>query len=77
MGHSLLEILGIVALTYFAAINSIYLLFTVIAWQTVGRHLRRRRYAGEEEVFASPLTPAISVLLPAYNEEAGIVESVR
>ena len=77
MGLELLEILGIVALTYFAAINSLYLLFTVLAWQTVGRHLRRRRYAGEEEVFASPLTPAISVLLPAYNEEAGIVESVR
>lgn len=27
--------------------------------------------------FASPLTPPISVLLPAYNEEPGIVESVR
>jgi glycosyltransferase involved in cell wall biosynthesis len=30
-----------------------------------------------DEAFASPLTPSISVVLPAYNEEKGIVESVR
>ena len=77
MAHQLLEVLGVVALAYFACLNSIYLVFTALAWHTVGRHLRRRRHAGEDEIFASPLTPAISVLLPAYNEEAGIVESVR
>ena len=28
-------------------------------------------------MFASPLTPGISVIVPAFNEEAVIVESVR
>ena len=66
-----------VALGYFAALNGIYLLFTAIAWRSITHHRRRRAYAATDEAFASPLTPPISVVLPAYNEAAGIVESVR
>ena len=66
-----------IALGYFAALNGIYLFLTAIAWRSVTHHRRRRSYAGTDEAFASPLTPPISVLLPAYNEAAGIVESVR
>jgi cellulose synthase/poly-beta-1,6-N-acetylglucosamine synthase-like glycosyltransferase len=69
--------IAIAAIAYFAVLNCIYVLFTAIAWSEVTRHLRRRRHAGGDAAFASPLTPGISVLLPACNEEAGIVESVR
>ena len=72
-----LALLSIAALAYFAAINALYLLFTGIAWRAIAHHLRARAYAAIEEAFASPLTPPVSVLLPAFNEEAGIVESVR
>jgi cellulose synthase/poly-beta-1,6-N-acetylglucosamine synthase-like glycosyltransferase len=72
-----LRLLAVLALVYFAALNTLYLAFTAIAARSIGRHLRTRRYAAAEESFASPLTPPVSVLLPAYNEEAGIVESVR
>jgi cellulose synthase/poly-beta-1,6-N-acetylglucosamine synthase-like glycosyltransferase len=72
-----LEVLGVVVLAYFTVLNAIYVLFTALAWRTIVHHLRERGYAAEEEAFASPLTPAVSVLLPAFNEEAGIVESVR
>lgn len=72
-----LELLGIVSVAYFALLNLIYLLFTALAWRGVTAHLRRREYAGVEEAFASPLTPPVSILLPAFNEEVGIVESVR
>ena len=75
--HAVLEALSVVALAYFAATNGLYLAFTAIAAQGIARHRRERAYAGMEQAFASPLTPAISILLPAYNEEAGIVESVR
>jgi cellulose synthase/poly-beta-1,6-N-acetylglucosamine synthase-like glycosyltransferase len=71
------QLIGIVTLTYFASLNLIYFLFTGIAWRGITRYLRRRVYAGIDEAFASPLTPPISVLLPAFNEESGIVESVR
>ncbi|MEX2103472.1 MAG: glycosyltransferase family 2 protein, partial [Gaiellaceae bacterium] len=62
---------------YFVVLNTIYLAFTALAWSAVRRYRRARSYAPFAETFASPLTPPISVLLPAYNEEAGIVESVR
>ncbi|MFL5929084.1 MAG: glycosyltransferase [Gaiellaceae bacterium] len=68
---------AVLTLAYFALLNGLYLLFTAIAWADVTRHMRLRRSFAADEAFASPLTPGISVLLPAFNEEAGIVESVR
>ena len=34
-------------------------------------------FAGYDEAHASPLTMPVSVLVPAWNEAVGIVESVR
>lgn len=73
----LLDVLAAFTLMYFGLLNSAYLFFTAIAWRGITRYLRSRPYTASEEAFASPLTPGISVLVPAYNEEAGIVESVR
>jgi cellulose synthase/poly-beta-1,6-N-acetylglucosamine synthase-like glycosyltransferase len=67
----------VASLVYVALANVMYLGFTVVAWRGVTRHLRARRHSAVDEAFASPLTPPVSILLPAYNEEAGIVESVR
>jgi cellulose synthase/poly-beta-1,6-N-acetylglucosamine synthase-like glycosyltransferase len=72
-----LQVIAVVAFVYFATLNAIYIAFTAIAWRGVTQHVHARRYAPLEETFASPLTPPISILLPAYNEEAGIVDSVR
>jgi cellulose synthase/poly-beta-1,6-N-acetylglucosamine synthase-like glycosyltransferase len=74
--HSL-EAFALLAFGYFALVNVVYLLFTALAWRAVAGYRRARSYAAVEEAFASPLTPPISVLLPAHNEEAGVVESVR
>lgn len=32
---------------------------------------------GHGEIFASPLTPAVSLLIPAHDEEAGILDTLR
>jgi cellulose synthase/poly-beta-1,6-N-acetylglucosamine synthase-like glycosyltransferase len=77
MIESLLEVLAVVALAYFAALNAIYLVFTVIAWRGLTRHRRRRLYAAVDEAFASPLTQGVSLVVPAYNEAEGIVDSAR
>jgi cellulose synthase/poly-beta-1,6-N-acetylglucosamine synthase-like glycosyltransferase len=69
--------LSIASFAYFVVLNGTYLLLTAIAWPSVTGHLRARRHAGIDEAFASPLTPPVSILLPAYNEETGIVDSVR
>jgi cellulose synthase/poly-beta-1,6-N-acetylglucosamine synthase-like glycosyltransferase len=72
-----LVVFSLISFGYFVALNAVYLAFTAIAWRGVTYYRRAREFSGAEEAFASPLTPPVSILLPAFNEEAGIVESVR
>ena len=74
---TLLLVVGTITIAYFAILNGLYLAFTVIAWRSLGAHLRGRAYSALEEAFDSPFTPGITVVLPAFNESAGIVESVH
>jgi cellulose synthase/poly-beta-1,6-N-acetylglucosamine synthase-like glycosyltransferase len=74
--EEILEILSVTALLYFAVVNLTYLAFTLAAWHQLAAYRRARNYTPLDEMFASPFTPAISVLLPAYNEETGVVPSV-
>ena len=71
------DVFGIAAVAYFAALNLTYIAFTGLAWRSLMAHLRARRFSGVNEALASPLTPPVSMLLPAYNEEACIVEAVH
>jgi cellulose synthase/poly-beta-1,6-N-acetylglucosamine synthase-like glycosyltransferase len=64
-------------LVYFLLINSSYLVLVGLATVEFVGHLRRVPFAGFDEVYRSPLTQPISVIVPAYNERAGIVESVH
>ena len=75
--HTVFLSLSIVALAYFALLNGTYLVFTLISWRGLTHHRREQKHSALQEAFASPLTPPISILVPAYNEETGIVESVR
>ncbi len=62
---------------YFLALNSLYLLFSFAAYLKLQQH--RRRWTPRElaAVMRSPATPAISLVIPAYNEAFTVVESVR
>lgn len=71
-----LVVTSVITIGYFAILNGLYLTFTAVAWRTLGRHLRGRAYSAVEEAFDSPFTPGITVILPAFNESAGIVQSV-
>lgn len=64
-------------LSYFLALNTIYLLLIVIAAVNLGGYLRRKDVAVLEDVLTSPATLPVSVIMPAHNEELGIVESTR
>jgi cellulose synthase/poly-beta-1,6-N-acetylglucosamine synthase-like glycosyltransferase len=61
---------------YFVALNSSYLVLVVMAGLEFARHLRRLPFAGADDMFRSPLTLPVSVIVPAYNEGAGIVTAV-
>jgi len=67
--------LGVLA--YFLAVNLLYLVFSIVAFFTLVQHRRRWTSRALEIVMRSPATPGISVIAPAYNEEATIEQSLR
>jgi cellulose synthase/poly-beta-1,6-N-acetylglucosamine synthase-like glycosyltransferase len=62
---------------YFVALNSSYLVLIALAGLEFGRHLRRSPFAGTDDMFRSPLTLPVTLIVPAYNEGAGIVPAVQ
>jgi cellulose synthase/poly-beta-1,6-N-acetylglucosamine synthase-like glycosyltransferase len=71
------RITDVAILLYFLVINTSYLILILLAAAEFVRHLRHQPFAGLEDMYRSPLTPGVSVLVPAHNEEAGIVASVQ
>jgi cellulose synthase/poly-beta-1,6-N-acetylglucosamine synthase-like glycosyltransferase len=66
-----------VVIVYFLVLNSFYLGLVLIAAYTTRRTTRMPAETALEDLFANPLTPGVSVLVPAYNEEKSIVSSVH
>jgi cellulose synthase/poly-beta-1,6-N-acetylglucosamine synthase-like glycosyltransferase len=75
--RELLRLTDYAILAYFVLINSSYLVLIGLAWLEFVHHLRRVPFAGHEETYRSQLTQPVSVLVPAHNESAGIVQSVQ
>jgi hypothetical protein len=75
--RELLRFTDTAIMAYFLVINSSYLALIALAAVEFAHHLRRVPIAGLEELYRSPLTKPVSVLVPAHNEEAGITEAVR
>jgi cellulose synthase/poly-beta-1,6-N-acetylglucosamine synthase-like glycosyltransferase len=75
--ETILEVLSWIALVYFAVQAVMYLVFTLIAWRRLAAYRRARVYEPLDQIFASPFAPPVSALLPAFNEEAGIVASTK
>jgi len=64
-------------LAYFLALNSLYLLFAAVSFVELRRHRRRWTARDLDVVVRSPATPAMSIIVPAHNEEATIGQSLR
>ena len=62
---------------YFIALNSSYLILIVLASIEFAQHLRRAPFAGADDMFRSPLTLPVTVIVPAHNEGPGIVAAVQ
>ncbi|GGK37946.1 glycosyl transferase family 2 [Pilimelia terevasa] len=69
--------IDVAAMVYFLLLNTSYLILLLLASIEFAGHRRRTRYSGGDDMFRSPLTPPVSVIVPAYNEGPGIVEAVR
>lgn len=64
-------------LGYFFLINAVYLVLYVVSFAEITDYARREVFSGLTELFASNYALPVSVIVPAYNEEATIAASVR
>lgn len=64
-------------LVYFLLINTFYFLFNVLSLLGILRYRRMVTYVRFGEIFRMPIVKPVSVIVPTYNEELGVIESVR
>jgi cellulose synthase/poly-beta-1,6-N-acetylglucosamine synthase-like glycosyltransferase len=74
---NVLQALNLPVLLYFLLINTSYLVLILLAAGHFRRHLRHASFADAEDLLSSPLTPGVSLVVPTFNEEVGIIASVR
>jgi cellulose synthase/poly-beta-1,6-N-acetylglucosamine synthase-like glycosyltransferase len=72
-----LVLLNHVIVAYFAVVMPFYGLLIVAALWSSARHRRTLKGRPLRQLFQSSLTPPVSILVPAHNEERSIAESVR
>src|SRR5262245_38348644 len=77
MVETLLWVFSWLAFAYFVIYGVFQISFTLVAWKMLSGYRHARTFSPLDEVYASPFTPPVSIILPAYNEEAGVVASVH
>jgi cellulose synthase/poly-beta-1,6-N-acetylglucosamine synthase-like glycosyltransferase len=77
LGKEILVKGQIVVLAYFLGINVWYLVLLLSAYIEMRRHLNLIADESRHLLLSSTLSPTISILAPAYNEEATIAASLR
>src|SRR5678816_4279774 len=71
------NVISFAILIYFSALQLVLFGLLILSFFDMRRRLAQNFYADYEAVAKSHFTFPISVLVPAHNESAGIVDSVR
>jgi len=58
-------------------IFTVYLILSAISAVALRNYLRKNSYVDYSSILLAPLTPSVSVIAPAYNEERTIIENIR
>jgi cellulose synthase/poly-beta-1,6-N-acetylglucosamine synthase-like glycosyltransferase len=75
--HDLVIVCNVVIFSYFFLGNGVYTGLMVLALRATWIHTRRLAYQGLDALRKSPLTPPVTIIIPAWNEQDVIVNSVR
>jgi cellulose synthase/poly-beta-1,6-N-acetylglucosamine synthase-like glycosyltransferase len=75
--RTVLWIINGMVLAYFVLLNGVYLLTSLMAQRSLKRYYRRLNSLDIEELVSSSGAPPITLIAPAYNEQASCVESAR
>jgi len=68
---------GYATVAYFIAMQAYLLFLALVSAAALRRNHHLRRYGRVGEMLSSRTTPPVSIIIAAYNEEAGIVDAVR
>ena len=77
VGTGLIVGSGVVIVTYYLLINAGYLTIHVLALLQLRDSVRESGWNPSFRAFDSPFCPGVAMVVPAHNEAASIVESVR
>jgi cellulose synthase/poly-beta-1,6-N-acetylglucosamine synthase-like glycosyltransferase len=72
-----MNMFNVVIVSYFFLANGTYTLLMIMSLGSVWLHNRRLTYQGLDELRESAVTPPVTLLVPAWNEQEVIVDSVR
>ena len=64
-------------LSYFLFVCTFYLILNIITYNRVTKYIRRVSYLDLDKVFRYDDFKPISIVVPAYNEQNGIIDSVK
>ncbi|UCB45541.1 MAG: glycosyltransferase family 2 protein, partial [Spirochaetota bacterium] len=76
LGEIIYSLLFVLMIFYFS-INTVYLVILIMSITEIQRSKKYRFTFDLDQAFRFRLLPPVSIILPAYNEEKTIVESVR
>src|SRR5271166_3830152 len=60
-----------------AFLFSTYIILAIISAIALRRYQRQNSYVDYNSIILAPLTPSVSVIAPAFNEEKTIVDNIR
>jgi cellulose synthase/poly-beta-1,6-N-acetylglucosamine synthase-like glycosyltransferase len=68
---------NLIVLSYFLLGNGIYTILMLLSLRATWVHIRQMAYHGLDALRISLLTPPVTIIIPAWNEQDVIVNSVR
>ncbi len=67
---------NVLILTYFLIGNGIYTFLMLLSLRASVEHVRRTAYRSLDALRQSPMTPAVTIIIPAWNEQEVIIDTV-
>ena len=64
-------------LAYAVLISFSYILLTIISFKACRKYLRKNKFTNYDAILTATFSPSVSLIAPAYNEGANIIENVR
>ena len=71
----LADILSFVFLGYTLLLMLIYTVSALASYKVIRQHVAETSFVDYRQILTSPLSPKISIIAPAYNEELNIVDN--